>query len=309
VSRHRNRLDQMAMEVKKRDEELKERDLEIAQLKEQMTPLENELATRTQSLQQLKEQLRDQEATVLDLTQELASARVALGEREQAVASLRDQLRTGKPVEAAEGQADSLSAPERLRLRIEQLSALSQQIESQRKELTREHSELKALSEDIARSHKRRKRRQRDLGGAEDEQEELRFAEETAALGSPATGNRIDTIDSESRRLEEQLAIAERETAELQAELKDLDATWTAKLAELSLAASPESNASEAVVAEGKVAAGTPETWTEAAEASGPVESLHPQPDEGEAKDAESEANVITLANRIRALQRDIIRR
>ncbi len=291
VSRHRNRVDQLGAELNAKDEALSEREAEIARLKEQLEPLENELAVRTQALQQLKQELSGRQSVESDLERELASARAAA--REAQLSLDLDETFEG-PDAPALGEA---GPQQRVRSRIEALSTLAHQIETQRKELLREHAELKALTSDIARSKKRKRRPSHDEATLDSP---AALTDADAAFGS----GHVESLDSESRKLETTLAEAEREADKLQNELKELDAAWTAKLAELSVSAKPEG--ADAPKTSSEVADAPPET----PDPDLPLPETHvngkEQAPETHGGRTSGTPNVITLANRIRALQRGV---
>jgi len=291
VSRHRNRIDQLAADLKTREEALAARVLEVQQLKDQIGPLENELAVRTQALQELKEQLRDREGVELELERELAAARAVARDRQT---SFGTADRIAGLLEGPPDSPDQSGSQERARLRIEELSTLARQIETQRKDLLREHAELKALKVDIARSQRRKRKRTRE--------ETLGTAPATPVdAAAHVSSERMESLDTESKKLETTLAEAEREADRLQGELKDLDAIWTARLAELSLA--PQPGGREELLAP---AHGAPLAAPSPAEADLQSEAALNGGDADPSHDDGGVSSVITLANRIRALQRGV---
>lgn len=88
----------------------------------------------------------------------------------------------------------------------------------------------------------------------------------------------IEKLDSNSSKIEKQLEEAERETDELQKELARLDDDWKDKLKQLDDVKAPDT----------------------------PPESADKEKDEQDTDDDEKPSNVVSLANRIRSLQRDI---
>lgn len=304
VSRHRNRIDQLAADLKAKEDLVAQREAEIHQLKEQIEPLEAELATRTQALQQAKEQLREREQAESELDRELAEMRAGALDRQRQLAGGEFQFGHVR----AEG--DVPGSHDRVRSRIEELSALARQIETQRRDLLREHAELKALKVDIARSQRRKRKSTRE-----------KAAPTPVDAAAHVNSERFESLDSESRKLETTLAEAEREADKLQGELKELDAVWTARLAEISLERETGAAAERATAAPAPVAVtGEPEPLEPALalqrsleppiaeETMAPIDA--PPAEEvvdelAPAGDAAA-ANVITLANRIRALQRGV---
>jgi chromosome segregation ATPase len=211
VSRNRNRIDHLISELRSRDKQLNERDTELQSLHVQLGPLEQELTARTASVQQLKEQLRNRDEEVQKLAQTLEKLRTELTERNRQIAAMKKDI-ADREATGALLHPDALSAQARLKKRIEDLTSLSQQIETQRRHLVHQKIELASLKTEIA--------------------------EGTPAEGqaSPVGGaHALTALDQSSRDLEQQLNAAERETAELENELRQLDQTFNARLAELNL--------------------------------------------------------------------------
>ncbi len=136
VSRNRNRVERLAGEIKDRDATIAQRDKELDGLKSQMVPLEDELVTRTGNAQQLKQELRDSK-------EQLQNKTVLIDD-------LQKQLKVALSANAIVGQADFSAkdhlAKDHLQGRISDLTELSKQIEQQRQQLTKQHTELKSLS-------------------------------------------------------------------------------------------------------------------------------------------------------------------
>jgi len=204
VSRNRNRVDRLAGEIKDRENQIAKRDDEILALKTQMAPLEQELVIRTQSAQQLKEQLRDKDER--------------LQNKSTLIDTLQDQLKTALNANSIVGQAD-MSAKERLQIRIGDLTDLSKQIESQRVQLTQQHSELQTLTGTISKDKSPGKKKK----GKKSNKDAY-----------------IDQLDANTAKIEKQLEEAERETDELQKELVRLDEDWNDKLKQLDGTKTPD---------------------------------------------------------------------
>jgi chromosome segregation ATPase len=267
VSRNRNRIDRLVGEIEARDKSLEARAAELGDLRAQIEPLETELAHRTQALQKLKEQLRERDEAIVRLGEELAAAEADIAERDRQVEVLRAEVAAGSRRLASE-EAEAHTAQERLARRIDDLVALSSQIETQRRELTDQQKALKALKADIERPHRPRRARK------DEKAEEPAMVEAAPEASSPR-----------SVRLERQILEAERETGDLQKELRKLDRLWTRRLAALGAA----------VPGEGPAPAGSTATAPSASPAGG-----------DEPARAQGGANVISLASRIRALQKGI---
>jgi len=197
VSRNRNRVDRLAGEIKDRENQIAKRDDEILALKTQVAPLEQELVIRTQSAQQLKEQLRDKDER--------------LQNKSTLIDTLQDQLKTALNANSIVGQTD-VSAKERLQIRIADLTDLSKQIESQRVQLTQQHSELQTLTGVINKDKPSAKKKK----GKKSNKDAY-----------------VEQLDTSTAKIEKQLEEAERETDELQKELVRLDEDWNDKLKQL----------------------------------------------------------------------------
>jgi peptidoglycan hydrolase CwlO-like protein len=225
VSRNRNRIDHLISELRTRDKLLHERDNELQSLRIQLGPLETELTARTAAVQQLKEQLRNRDEEIHKLSHTLEKLRAELTERNRQIAAMKKEI-ADREATGAVLHPDSLSAQERLKKRIDDLTSLSRQIETQRRHLVHQKNELETLKAEL------------DIAPATDS------VAPTGAAGAPRTDNgdaaagseALVSLDMSSRNLEEQLNAAERETAELESELKKLDETFNAKLAELNVA-------------------------------------------------------------------------
>jgi chromosome segregation ATPase len=288
VARSRNRIDTLITEVEKRDQLITARDEEIATLRLQLSPFENELASRTQSIQQLKEQIRDRDEdidamrlTIENLTREIA-------DRDLHIATMTvDGVTAAGP--ASSIPPDAFTAHERLRQRIEELSSLSLQIEDQRAQLTEQQRELVALKKtiDIAKS---------------DVVEHPPERAPAAPLPPPERvgETRFKMVDAGSRTLEQQIQVAEKETEALQEELRQLDESWSTRLAALGL-----SNGSEMPLQDGAPPEAPQDSRPTARGDSGQPQKLVVPPVEAK-RSSRGFANVISLAARIRALQKDI---
>jgi chromosome segregation ATPase len=224
VSRNRNRIDHLVSELRTRDRTINERDTEIQSLRVQLAPLESELTARTASIQQLKEQLRGRNEEVQSLSQAAERLRAELTERNRQIAVMKKEI-ADREVADNVLHADSVSAQDRLRKRIDDLTSLSRQIETQRQHLMHQKIEFDSLKSEIdARSSAVAAAvPPADTPGSSD------IAAADAEAGSLAS------LDATSRNLEQQLSAAERETAELENELRLLDETFNARLAELNV--------------------------------------------------------------------------
>ena len=302
VARSRNRIDWLGSEIARRDAMVAERDREIARLRDQVAGLEAELTTRTTNLHELQEEHGKGGQANATLSQQLA-------ERDRHIERLRAEVdRLG----AARSEAVSRerTVQERLKERIEDLSALSRQIEAQRRELVVRQSQSLALRETMT------ERQRVEWGGEWGEPDRVDTTAEEAR--EPTDGEQRPAVPLE-RRVED----AERQTSDLQNELDRLDEIWAAKLAEVARAVATEPAATEAgddAVTSLSIAgptgphdapalnggAGTPPTpEADRAETTAEKPADEAVPAEEEKKAASGLANVISLAQRIRALQRN----
>jgi DNA repair exonuclease SbcCD ATPase subunit len=216
VSRNRNRIDHLISELRARDKQLHERDTELQSLRVQLGPLEQELTARTASVQQLKEHLRSRDEEVQKLAQTLEKLRTEMTERNRQIAAMKKDI-ADREAMGALLHPDSLSAQTRLKKRIEDLTSLSQQIETQRRHLVHQKIELASLKSEIS----------------TDTLPDAAFSDMGEVRTGNGTAHALTTLDESNRDLEQQLNAAERETAELENELRKLDQTFNARLAEL----------------------------------------------------------------------------
>ena len=288
VSRNRNRIDHLITEVRSRDTQLTQRDAELQSLRMQLTPLETELSARTATVQNLKEQLRGRDEEIQKLSQTLEKLRTEIGDRNRQVAAMKKDIADRQ---ASDGLAtDALSAQDRLQKRIDDLMSLSRQIETQRRHLNQQKDEFESLKSELIHQ---------------------KLADTTASdagISSAAAGdNEMTSLDHGSRELEQQLSAAERETAELESELKKLDENFNAKLAELNIAIDGASNLPVAEpTAEPPILAETADPDSDevpagiaVATGTEPIAAAHAS------RPLRGVANVISLAARIRSQQKN----
>jgi archaellum component FlaC len=251
VSRSRNRIERLSAEIDRRDAILSERESEIARLKNTIGGLEAELNVHTG----LEPQPGDAAAAGMSLSRQLA-------ERDQRIERLRaevDRLSRAR----SEAVTRERTVQERLKGRIEDLTALSRQIEEQRRELLARQSQSLALRQTVP---------------------DGPTGDDPAAEAAPA----------ESEAPQDGVENAERQASELQGELDRLDGIWAAKLADVASAVASEPVAPPPAEIR-EPAATVPQNQPVAAEATDAEE---------EKKSKSGLANVISLAQRIRALQR-----
>jgi DNA repair exonuclease SbcCD ATPase subunit len=333
ASRNRNRIEQLASELGRRDEEISKRDAEIEALRAQAESLERELTERTEMTQAARDDLRAREDEVADLRAQLLAAQSSLGEPLKVAEGSRTSG-TGMAAAFAAGSdltdSNKLNEAElRLRKRIDELNALTRQIDDQRRDLSFQHKELNTLREQIDRS------RQIDeaAGGNDGE------AQSPAQTDDPAVS--LSNMETVGNQLEQQILEAEKETENLTRELAELDEIWNKNMALFednpavkSAAAKADDKAPDAAGARGKsktkaksktaraAKAGTAKSdkkpagrnktaagKSRARSAARKTAAAEPSDTSGgtiakpESKEAD---NVISLAHRIRALQGDL---
>ncbi len=224
ASRNRNRIEQLAIEISSRDKRLSERDSEITNLRAQVDSLQRELAERTEMTQQARDDLRNRDDEIAALRERMAVADARIAEQTYmletvhvapaAIASASGPA--GRAASAASSSVNADQVEERLRARIAELNALTRQIDEQRRDLSFQHSELATLREELDRS------RQVDL---------VLEKNPTAEAASPdAPSISLVEIESAGQQLEQQILEAERETESLTSELARLDELWKSNL-------------------------------------------------------------------------------
>ena len=272
VSRSRNRIDRLGAEIEKRDASLVEREREIGRLNERIAVLEADLASRTTSLHELQDDHGKGGEAIAALRQQVA-------ERDEYIERLRAEVeRLG--VARSEAVSRERSVQQRLKGRIEDLSALSRQIETQRRELMVRKSQSVALRDSMA------------------DQDQPEMGAQAVDEAPPS-----ETVDSSVAPLERRIEDTERQASELESELDRLDAIWTAKLADVASAVAVEPPPEGAAGSEASV---PPEATAVYGSGAKPVagEAEHPEAlSEDDRKTGL--ANVVSLAQRIRALQRN----
>jgi chromosome segregation ATPase len=223
ASRNRNRIEQLASELGRRDEEISKRDAEIEALRAQAESLERELTERTEMTQAARDDLRAREDEVADLRAQLLAVQSSLGEPlKVAEGSRTSGTGTATAFAAASDLTDSNKLNEaelRLRKRIDELNALTRQIDDQRRDLSFQHKELNTLRKQIDRS------RQIDeaAGGNDGE------AQSPAMTDDPAVS--LSNMETVGNQLEQQILEAEKETENLTRELAELDEIWNKNMA------------------------------------------------------------------------------
>lgn len=219
ASRNRNRIEHLADEIRRRDEELTKRDEDADNLRLQITALERELTDRTELLQQAKDLMQAKEEISIELQSKLKVAEAKVSDQWFII----ETLKSDSPAATADltGMASSKfeNAQERLRQRIEEMNTLTQQIDEQRQDLSVQQDELAILREQINRS------READARVAASSKAKSKQTDEK----SP-TPNQDMLIKSgqanASDQLEQKIIETERETENLTEELSRLDEMW-----------------------------------------------------------------------------------
>ena len=219
ASRNRNRIEHLADEIRRRDEEITKRDEDADNLRLQITALERELTDRTELLQQAKDLMQAKEEISIELQSKLKVAEAKVSDQWFII----ETLKSDNPPATADltGMASSKfeNAQERLRQRIEEMNALTQQIDEQRQDLSVQQDELAILREQINRS------READARVAASTKAKSRQTDEKST-----TPNQDMLIKSgqanASDQLEQRIIETERETENLTEELSRLDDMW-----------------------------------------------------------------------------------
>ena len=219
ASRNRNRIEHLADEVRRRDEEITKRDEDADNLRLQITALERELTDRTELLQQAKDLLQTKEEISAELQGKLKVAEAKVADQWFIIETFKND---GPPATAdLTGMTSSEfeSAQERLRQRIEEMNELTHQIDEQRQDLSVQQDELTILREQIKRS------READARAAASSK-----AKRELKVSKPEVSDQDLSLASDdatsSNQLEQKIIETERETETLTEELSRLDKMW-----------------------------------------------------------------------------------
>jgi chromosome segregation ATPase len=222
ASRNRNRIEHLADETRRRDEEIAKRNEEADNLRLQITALERELTDRTELLQQAKDLLQVKEEISAELQGKLKTAEAKVADQWFIIETFKNDgpAATADLTGTASSKFDS--AQERLRQRIEEMNDLTRQIDEQRQDLSVQQDELAILREQINRS------READARVAAASKAGSRKAAE-----KPVTANDAKSVKSArpatGDQLEQKILDTERETETLTEELSRLDKMWNGK--------------------------------------------------------------------------------
>lgn len=268
LTRERNRNDLAIEEINQREAALAEREHRMGSSHEQTSLLETELATRTNALHDAHARLQEHQDAVSRLKHELANLTNALADRDTRIAELQHHLSEQPMRIESEMRQEQLNTADRLERRIEELTSLSHEIAEQRYSFNRERHELAALAAASIEASP-------DSPHAED-------AYERAAAN-------FEEVTNQERSIDRMLTHAERETLALAAEVERLEPLRD----EYPQLAVPE----DMRPAGGRL-----------------VEPRDPDPapfgklsrPSGDEKPQRGLANVVSLAARIRALQKNI---
>ena len=269
LTRERNRSDLVLEEMREREAALMEREQRMGSSHQQADHLEAELAARTNTLHDAQARLQESHDAIVRLRQELSNVTSALADRDGHIADLQQHL-SEQPVriESARRQ-EQMNTADRLERRIEELTTLSREIAEQRYSFNRERHELAALAA-------------ASIDGSPDSVDRTDNSYELAAAN-------FEEVTNQERSIDRMLTAAERETLALAAEVERLEPLRT-EYPELSV---PE----DMRPAGGRL-----------------VEPREPElpafgklsRSAGDEKPQRGLANVVSLAARIRALQKNI---
>lgn len=265
--RERNHAESLLEEVQKRDSVLQDHDQRAGASQEQTQHLETELASRTAALQEIQARSQEFQDSATRMKQELAQLTNALADRDARISDLRRELAQRLRSNEVALHQEQVNAADRLKHRIEELTALSREISDQRDSFNRERSEFAALAAATV---------------------ELPPDVVNTPYDSPDWPSTLNEVANHERLIERKLAVAERETRELAAEIERLD----------TLQAQPEDDidAPLRLPEIGELRAVRDTVTSPVAPLRAP--SAKPQSQRGL-------ANVVSLAARIRALQKN----
>jgi len=267
LTRERNRNDLALEEIREREAALLEREQRMGSSHEQTSLLESELATRTNALHDAQARLQESHEAINRLKHELANLTNALADRDTRIAELQHHL-SEQPmrIETAMRQ-EQLNTADRLERRIEELTALSREIAEQRYSFNRERHELAALAAASI--------------------ETLQESHDAEEADERNVAN-FEEVTNQERSIDRMLTHAERETLALAAEVERLE-PLRAEYPQLTV---PD----DMRPTSGRL-----------------VEPREPEPSfgqlsrsVGDEKPQRGLANVVSLAARIRALQKNI---
>lgn len=198
-------IDQLRTELMERDTALAERQNEITELRASMSPMETELATRTGTVQQLRDTIRQLEERVREQSslfeQVIETAGLAEADIEALRAAIPERERKGPPLpmELAEVHAALVQ-------RLGAFAADAPALEDQRKKLERRRQTLLKLKDKLANS--------RTISAREAKDYQTRIVE----------------LDEERTRLAAAFETARKAAAALHRDVGSLDTTWQLKL-------------------------------------------------------------------------------
>ena len=328
ASRNRNRMELMAAELTRRDEEIARHKAEVEALQAQAGTFERELSQRTEMTQAARDELRNREAEVAELRTRLHEAEARLFDQSLINDAAALGSGTGPSLAAiatgGSGASDLNEVEQRLRKRIDELNSLTRQIDEQRRDLSFQHSELNTLRAQIEQSRQ-----------ADGDESSTTISGSGQNPGPVPSVSLID-MDVAGRQLENQIIEAERETETLTEELAKLDRMWNESMSrfETGSPAEPTKRPGGKKARAGK--AGRKSAARSSARSTGKGSSARPTTKPADAKPArkparrrkpsrpqeqvrlpstesstvtasgEPQDNVISLAQRIRSLQNDL---
>ncbi len=222
ASRNRNRIEHLADETRRRDEEIAKRDEDADNLRLQITALERELTDRTELLQQAKDLLQVKEEISAELQGKLKTAEAKVADQWFIIETFKNDGTAATADLSGTASSKFESAQDRLRQRIGEMNELTRQIDEQRQDLSVQQDELSILREQINRSREADARvAAASKAGARKAAEKPVTSDEDTPVKSvqPAAGD----------QLEQKIIETERETETLTEELSRLDKMWNGK--------------------------------------------------------------------------------
>ena len=200
LTRERNRIDAAVEDIRQREAALMEREQRMGSSHEQASLLESELAARTNALHDAQSRLQESFDAVAQLKHELANLTNALADRDTRIAELQHHL-SEQPMRIESAiHQEQLNTADRLERRIEELTALSREIAEQRYSFNRERNELAALA----------------AASIEPAPDAPENTYERAAAN-------FEEVTNQERSIDRMLTHAERETLALAAEVERLE--------------------------------------------------------------------------------------
>ncbi len=269
LTRERNRNDVAFEELRNREATLDEREQRVGASHEQTGLLEAELATRTNALHDAQARLQEHQEAANRLKHELANLTNALADRDARIAELQHHLSEQPMRIESATQREQLNTADRLERRIEELTMLSREIAEQRYSFNRERHELAALA-----------------AASLEPSPDMHHPDDAYERAS----TNFEEVTNQERSIDRMLTHAERETLALAAEVERLE-PLRAEYPQLTVPDDMRPTSGRLVEPR------EPEPSTFGKLSRSPGDDEKPQ---------RGLANVVSLAARIRALQKNI---